>query len=140
VTVIDTTGVIDYLPGWRAAGKVDRPLSEEKELCAPDVLAFEVLAALRRQVQRGVLPGERAQAALADLEDLPVRLHPSLPLRFRAWEHRDNLTAGDALCSGRAVGRAVCNRGRRARQGLLVRGRDRDRRDPARLLIYHRAR
>ena len=26
-----------------------------------------------------------------------MRLHPSLPLRFRAWEHRDNLTAGDAL-------------------------------------------
>ncbi len=97
MTVIDTTGVIDLLLGWRAADDVRRLLDAEKELCAPDVLVFEVLSALRRQVQRGVLPGGRAQAAIADLEDVPIRLHASLPLRFKVWEHRQNLTAGDAL-------------------------------------------
>lgn len=97
MTVIDTTGVVDFLLGWRSAAGVMRLLGDEGELRAPDVLVFEVLSALRRQAQRGVLPADRAQAALVDLEDVPLRLHPSLPLRLRAWELRDNLTAGDAL-------------------------------------------
>ncbi len=97
MTVIDTTGVVDFLLGWRSAGEVERLLEEEKELRAPDIVVFEVLSTLRRQVQRGLLPRERAQSALLDLEGVPVGLHPSLPLRLRAWELRENLTAADAL-------------------------------------------
>lgn len=97
MTVIDTTGVVDFLLDWRSAGEVERLLEEEKELRAPDIVVFEVLSTLRRQAQRGVLPRARAQTALLDLEDVPVRLYPSLPLRFRAWELRENITAADAL-------------------------------------------
>jgi predicted nucleic acid-binding protein len=104
VTVIDTTGVVDFLLDWRSAKTVEALLSDEQELRAPDVVIFEVLSALRRQVQRGVLPGERARAALFDLDDLPMRLHPSLPLRLRAWELRENLTAADALFVALAEG------------------------------------
>jgi predicted nucleic acid-binding protein len=48
-------------------------------------------------VQRGALAPERAEAAVEDLGDLGVELFPSLHLRKRAWELRENLTAADAL-------------------------------------------
>jgi predicted nucleic acid-binding protein len=32
-----------------------------------------------------------------DLGDLAIDLYPTLPLRQRAWELRENLTAADAL-------------------------------------------
>jgi predicted nucleic acid-binding protein len=52
---------------------------------------------LRRQTLRGQLADGRAQAALADLGDMRLRLYPSLILRERAWQLRDNLTTADAL-------------------------------------------
>lgn len=39
----------------------------------------------------------RARGAIDDLGDLPVDLFGTLPLRRRAWELRENLTAADAL-------------------------------------------
>jgi predicted nucleic acid-binding protein len=97
VTVLDASGAIDYLLGWSAAEEVERLLSSERQLSAPDILIFEVIAALRRQTLRGQLADGRAQAALADLGDMRLRLYPSLILRDRAWQLRDNLTAADAL-------------------------------------------
>ena len=97
MTVIDTSGVIDFLLGWPACEEVGRLLAVERELRAPDVLVFEVISALRRQTQREMVAAERAHGALADLDDLPLRLYPSMSLRWRAWELRDNFTAGDAL-------------------------------------------
>ncbi len=97
MTVIDTGGVLEFLLGWGSAGDVERVLTREGELHAPDVIVFELLAALRRQVQRSLLDRERAESALADLEDLQMRLYPSLALRFRAWELRENLAAADGL-------------------------------------------
>ena len=105
MTIIDTSGVIDYLLGWRTADEVKHLLSEELELRAPDLLVFEVLSALRRQTLRDLLPAERARAALVDLGDLPMRLYESGPLRLRAWELRENMAAGDA--SVRGSGRAT---------------------------------
>jgi predicted nucleic acid-binding protein len=97
VTVLDASGAIDYLLGWSAAEEVERLLSSERQLLAPDILIFEVIAALRRQTLRDQLAEGRAQAALADLGDMRLRLYPSLILRERAWQLRDNLTAADAL-------------------------------------------
>ncbi len=95
--VLDSSCVIDFLLGTGVAGDVDALLARERSADAPDVLVFEVLAVLRRQVQRGDLGPERAVAAIEDLGDLPLELFPSLPLRFRAWELRDSLTAADGL-------------------------------------------
>jgi len=64
---------------------------------APDLFVFEVLAVLRRDVSRHMLEPERAQGAIDDLGDLPVELFGTLPLRRRAWELCENLTAADAL-------------------------------------------
>jgi predicted nucleic acid-binding protein len=97
VTVVDSSAVIDFLVGEEAADDVAELLAGEGVLTAPDLLVVEVLAVLRRHAMRGLVAGERARAAIADLGDFPVELFPTLPLRERAWELRENLTAGDAI-------------------------------------------
>jgi predicted nucleic acid-binding protein len=97
VTVVDTSGVVDFLLGVGAATQVEALLTEETELAAPDLLIFEVLAVLRREVGRGGLSSSRATAAINDLGDVQIVLFPALPLRTRAWALRTNLTAADAI-------------------------------------------
>jgi predicted nucleic acid-binding protein len=97
VTVIDTSGVVDFLLGVGVAGHVEKLMEDEGELAAPDLLAFEVLAVLRREAHRGSIADDRAAAAVDDLSDLPIELFPTMPLRQRAWTLRRNLTAADAL-------------------------------------------
>lgn len=96
MTVVDTSAVVDFLLGVGVAARV-QGLMEEGELAAPDLLAFETLAVLRRETLRGGISERRAAGAVHDLGDLPVELFPSLVLRDRAWELRHNLTAADAL-------------------------------------------
>lgn len=97
MTVLDSSGVIDFLLGDGAASDVEALLTRESSVAAPDVLVFEVLAVLRRAVLRGSLEAGRGESAIADLDDLPIELFPSLPLCRRSWELRANLTAADAL-------------------------------------------
>lgn len=97
MTVLDTSGVIDYLLGVGVAEEVQELIRQEGELAAPDVLVFEVLAVLRREGLRGAIGDDRAAGAVSDLGELPIQLFPSLPLRERVWGLRSNLTAADAL-------------------------------------------
>jgi len=97
VTVLDTSAVVDHLLDEEAAAQVGALLAREPASAAPDVLVFEVLAVLRRAVLRSALAPERARGAVEDLGDIRVDLFPSLPLRRRAWELRENLTAADGL-------------------------------------------
>jgi predicted nucleic acid-binding protein len=97
VTVIDTSGVVDFLLGVGAMSRVRELMEREGELAAPDLLVFETLAVLRREALRGGIASDRATGAVDDLGDLPIELFPSLPLRRRAWALRRNLTAADAL-------------------------------------------
>jgi len=97
VTVLDTSVVIDFLLADGAAADVEELLVREGAGAAPDLLVFEVIAVLRRDVGRQVLDPARALGAIDDLGDLPVELFGTLPLRRRAWELRENLTAADAL-------------------------------------------
>jgi len=97
VTVIDTSGVVDFLLGAGVAAEVEALMVREGELVAPDLLVFEVLAVIRRQTLRGRLGAARAAGAVQDLGDVPIELVPSLPLRGRVWELRNNLTVADAL-------------------------------------------
>jgi predicted nucleic acid-binding protein len=97
VTVLDTSAVIDYLLGDGVVDQVHQILVDEGAVAAPDLLVFEVMAVLRRDVLRGDLDPGRADGALDDLGDLPIEVYPSMALRTRAWELRDNLTAADAL-------------------------------------------
>lgn len=97
MTVLDTSAVIDFLLADGAAAEVGALLSDEGVAAAPDLLVFEVLAVLRRDVGRRAIEPKRARAAIDDLGDMPLELFGSLPLRGRAWELRQNLTAADAL-------------------------------------------
>jgi len=97
VTVIDSSAVIDLLLSTGVAVEVQAIIRDGAEVAAPDILVFEVLAVLRREVARGGLSYARASAAIADLGDLPLELFPTLALRDRAWSLRSNLTAADAL-------------------------------------------
>jgi predicted nucleic acid-binding protein len=97
VTVLDTSAAIDYLLAGGVAGAVVELLSQTGTASAPDLLVFEVLAVLRRDLARGELDERRAQGAVDDLGDLAVELFPTLALRTRAFELRNNLTAADAL-------------------------------------------
>jgi predicted nucleic acid-binding protein len=97
VTVLDTSAAVDFLLGEAAAPDVARLLQDEGTLAAPDLLVFETLAVIRRAVARGGLSAERGAGAIEDLGDLRLELFSTLPLRQRAWELRENMTAGDAL-------------------------------------------
>lgn len=97
MTVIDTSAVVDLLVGEEAAGTVQSLFLDERTLAAPDVIVFEVLAVLRRLVRRGSIAPERATGAIEDLGDLSIETFPSMPLRRRAWDLRDNFTAADGL-------------------------------------------
>ncbi len=96
MTVLDSSVVFEFLVS-DAPPAVDAVLGTEQEAAAPDLLVFEVVAALRRQARRGQLEPQRAAAAVDDLGDLNIELFPTLALRKRAWALRENLTAGDAL-------------------------------------------
>ena len=97
MSVLDTSAAVDFLLGQEVSDAVEEVLQGDQEAAAPDLLVFEVLAVLRRHAAQGVIPSERAEAAVADLGDLPIELFPTMPLRGRAWELRENITAGDAM-------------------------------------------
>jgi predicted nucleic acid-binding protein len=104
LTVVDTSGVVDFLLGAGVAEEVEALIVHEGELSAPDLLVFETLAVLRRAVGRDRLSGARADAAVEDLGDMPIELFPTLSLRGRAWELRRNVTPADALFVALAEG------------------------------------
>jgi predicted nucleic acid-binding protein len=104
VTVLDTSAVLDYLLGDGVADQVQALLRDGGPAAAPDLLVFEVLAVLRRDIGRGELGEARAQAVIADLGDLSLDLFPTLALRQRAFDLRRNMTAADALFVALAEG------------------------------------
>ena len=97
MTVIDTSGVVDYLLDDGVAREVEDLMVAEGELVAPDLLVFEVLAVLRREALRGRLSPTRTGQAVENLGDLSLELMPSLAQRERAWELRHNFRAADAI-------------------------------------------
>lgn len=66
-------------------------------LFAPELLDAEVLAVLRRETQRGVLPVHRAIEAIDDLTQIDVQRLSHRELLRDAWDYRHNVSAYDAL-------------------------------------------
>lgn len=65
-------------------------------LAAPELVDLEVASVFRQLLNKGHLDARRAELAVADLEDLPLRRARHQPLLARCWELRHNLTAYDA--------------------------------------------
>jgi predicted nucleic acid-binding protein len=90
--VIDASVLATAL-GDDGPGGVDaRARIRAEDLVAPELIDLEVVSVWRRTLT----DGRRAELALADLEELPLRRASHSPLLARCWELRHNLTPYDA--------------------------------------------
>lgn len=65
-------------------------------LAAPELIDLEVTSVLRRLTASGSLEGRRADLALRDLVEFPVRRASHQPLLVRCWQLRHAVTPYDA--------------------------------------------
>jgi predicted nucleic acid-binding protein len=96
--VLDSSAVVEVL--------IDSPKAERataaikgQQAHAPDLIAFEVLSAIRGKVRGGELTPDSAVAAMVDFEDVEGRLElwPLLEVMTEcAIELRENVSAYDA--------------------------------------------
>lgn len=94
--VVDASVLAPALADDSPDGDAARARLRDQSLSAPELIDLEVASVLRRQLLVGGLDTRRAQLALADLVDLPVRRVPHRRLLGRCWELRHNLTVYDA--------------------------------------------
>ena len=90
-SVLATALVDDGLDGLTARMRLDG-----EELAAPELVDLEVTSVLRKLHRSGGLSRSRAEAALGDLIDLPLRRVPHVALLQRCWSLKENLTIYDA--------------------------------------------
>lgn len=94
--VVDSAAVVDALTAVEGSDDLRAEIADE-DLHAPTLLDFEVVSALRGLTLRGHVSPARARDALTDFDALPIQRWPSAaPLRLRAFNLRDNLSAYDA--------------------------------------------
>jgi predicted nucleic acid-binding protein len=92
VIVIDASVLATALGDDGPDGAAARAEIRGHDLAAPEIIDLEVTSVLRRTLS----DERRAALALADLEEIPVRRAPHLPLLQRCWALRHNLTPYDA--------------------------------------------
>ncbi|MGZ4616007.1 MAG: type II toxin-antitoxin system VapC family toxin [Actinomycetes bacterium] len=94
--IVDCSAVVDALTGAPGVAELVEMLSAE-DLHAPELLDYEVVAALCGLVLGRRLSVERAEEVLIDFADLPIERWPAeAPLRHRAFQLREGLSAYDA--------------------------------------------
>jgi predicted nucleic acid-binding protein len=96
VIVVDASVLATALGDDGPDGDLARARLRGERLTAPELVDLEVITVLRRQVRAGLVDLRRAQLALADLAEIPLRRAAHRPLLARCWELRDNLTVYDA--------------------------------------------
>lgn len=94
--VVDASVLAPALADDTPDGDASRACLRGDTLAAPDLIDLEVTSVWRRQVTSGQLEVRRADLAVADLLDLPLRRISHRPLLVRCWELRRNLTPYDA--------------------------------------------
>lgn len=94
--VVDASVVVPALADDGPDGDRFRARLRGEVLAAPEVLDLEVTSVLRRFTANGTMPARRAELALQDLVDLPVRRSPHRPLLHRIWQLRHTVTSYDA--------------------------------------------
>jgi predicted nucleic acid-binding protein len=96
VLVVDASVLAPALADDTFDGDTARARLRGQALIAPELIDLEVASVLRRQLLAGDLDTRRAEQALADLVDLPMRRVPHRRLLGRCWELRENLSVYDA--------------------------------------------
>ena len=94
--VVDASVLAPALADDGLDGDAARARLRGHAVVAPELIDLETTSVIRRQLQAGQLDDRRAELALADLVDLPLRRAPHRPLLGRCWELRHNLTVYDA--------------------------------------------
>jgi predicted nucleic acid-binding protein len=96
VLVVDASVIATALADDADDGDRARARIRGEGLAAPELMDLEVASVLRRQLRAGAIDLRRAEFALNDLAELPVRRVSHEPLLLRCWQLRDNLTVYDA--------------------------------------------
>ncbi len=96
VIVVDASALAPALGDDGEDGDKARLRLHGESLCAPELIDLEVASAIRRQLASGQFDHRRAELALTDLVELPIRRVAHRPLLSRCWELRRNLTIYDA--------------------------------------------
>jgi predicted nucleic acid-binding protein len=96
VLVVDASALAPALADDGSDGDTARARLRGHVVVAPELIDLETTSVIRRQLQAGRLDDRRAELALADLVELPLRRAPHRPLLARCWELRENVTVYDA--------------------------------------------
>lgn len=113
--VVDCSAVVDALVGAPGSQELVDLLAAE-DLHAPDLIDYEMVAALRGLVLGCHISVERAEEALADFDDLPLqRWAGDAALRRRAFQLRHVVSAYDAayIALAEAMNRPLITRDQR---------------------------
>jgi predicted nucleic acid-binding protein len=77
--------------------RVDQRIARRREsLHCPHLFDLEVTQVFRRLAREGIIPANRADAAIQDLLRLNIDRYEHLPLLPQIWHYRHNLTPYDA--------------------------------------------
>ncbi|MGO9741058.1 MAG: type II toxin-antitoxin system VapC family toxin [Roseiarcus sp.] len=96
--VVDASALLEVLLRTPAAAAIEKEFyAFGAELHAPHLIDLEIAQVLRRYVLRRMIDAQTAEAALDDLEFLPMLRHAHSPLIGRAWALRQNLTIYDGV-------------------------------------------
>jgi len=96
VLVVDASALAPALADDGRDGDMARALLRGQSLIAPELIDLETTSVFRRQLFAGMLDARRAELALTDLIELPLRRVPHRGLLTRCWQHRENLSVHDA--------------------------------------------
>lgn len=94
--VVDASVLAPALGDDGVDGDRARARLRGETLTAPELIDLEVTSVLRRQAAGGSLDARRADLAMRDLLDLPLRRAPHRPLLPRCWQLRRSVSAYDA--------------------------------------------
>ena len=95
--VIDASVAVEYLLKTALGLAAANIIEQASALHAPEFIDVEVMSVLRRLVARDEVPEERALLALDDLVWWPIERIPTRTLVRHGWQHRQNVSAYDAI-------------------------------------------
>jgi predicted nucleic acid-binding protein len=96
--VVDTSVFVEFFREGEHAEEADERLcAEEHTLWAPHLVDAEIGHALRRAVRFGEIDADVAEAALWEIDELPIERVEHELLVHIAWDLRDNFSFYDGL-------------------------------------------